>query len=56
MDEQSLWLGPLRRPLRFLAIGLIAAMGLVWLWLVIGILFFGSDVSMSTVSEAWRPC
>ena len=49
MDEQSLWLGPLRRPLRFLAIGLIAAMGLVWLWLVIGILFFGSDVSMSTV-------
>lgn len=49
MNAQSLWLGPLRRPLRLLTIGLLAAMGLVWLWLVLGVMFFGSDVSMSTV-------
>ncbi|SME91230.1 TRAP-type mannitol/chloroaromatic compound transport system, small permease component [Tistlia consotensis] len=49
MGEQSLWLGPLRRPMRFLMIGLIAALGLVWLWLVIGVLLLGSDVSMSTI-------
>lgn len=35
--------------MRFLMIGLIAAMGLIWLWLVIGVLFLGSDVSMSTI-------
>ena len=49
MDGQSLWLGPLRRPMRLLMIGLMVATGLVWLWLVIGVLFLGSDVSMSTI-------
>lgn len=47
METESLWLGPIRRPMQILMIALLAALCLVWLWLVIGILFLGSDVSMS---------
>ena len=49
METESLWLGPLRRPMQVLMIAIVAAICLIWLWLVVGILFFGSDVGMSTL-------
>jgi TRAP-type C4-dicarboxylate transport system permease small subunit len=49
MDTESLWLGPARQPMRLLMIGLAAAVGLVWLWLLVGVLFLGSDASMASL-------
>ncbi|MCB1494258.1 MAG: TRAP transporter small permease [Bauldia sp.] len=49
MEGQSLWLGALRRPMRYLMIGLLVLTGLIWLWLVVGTLFLGSDVNMQTI-------
>ena len=49
MERRSLWLGGLRRPMRLLTIGLLAALGLVWLWMLVGVMFLGSDTSMSSL-------
>jgi TRAP-type C4-dicarboxylate transport system permease small subunit len=49
MEPQGLWLGALRRPLRLVMLGLIAALVAIWLWLVIGVLFLGSDVDMAAL-------
>ncbi|MCB1486013.1 MAG: TRAP transporter small permease [Bauldia sp.] len=49
MDGQSLWLGPLRRPMWYLMVALLTVTGLIWLWLASGALFFGSDVNMQTI-------
>jgi len=49
MEDRSVWLGPLRKPLRLLMIGLVGAVALIWLWMIFGVLFLGSDTSMSTL-------
>lgn len=49
MDEKSLWLGPLRRPMRHLMIGLLGAFALVWLWLAFGAFFLDTGVTMQTI-------
>jgi TRAP-type C4-dicarboxylate transport system permease small subunit len=47
--QQGLWLGPLRQPMKRAMIGLLAVMAAIWVWLIFGVLFLGSDVSMSTI-------
>jgi TRAP-type C4-dicarboxylate transport system permease small subunit len=49
MEAQSLWLGSLRGPVRLVMIGFVLAVAAVWLWLLAGVLFMGSDVTMSTL-------
>jgi TRAP-type C4-dicarboxylate transport system permease small subunit len=34
MEQQSVWLGPMRRPVRLIAIGLTALVAVIFLWLV----------------------
>jgi TRAP-type C4-dicarboxylate transport system permease small subunit len=49
MEPQGLWLGALRRPLRLVMVGLVAALVVIWLCLVIGVLFLGSGIDMGTL-------
>ncbi|MFN3825751.1 MAG: TRAP transporter small permease subunit [Pseudorhodobacter sp.] len=46
MHEQSVWLGPLRQPVRLVAIGFTAAALLTCGWLIVNRLIFGSDIGM----------
>ena len=49
MENESLWLGPLRKPMKALMIVLVVAMALVWAWMVFGVLFLGSKTTMMTL-------
>ncbi|MEH6725782.1 MAG: TRAP transporter small permease [Hyphomicrobiales bacterium] len=44
--HQSLWLGSLRRPVRLLMIASILATTVLVLWVILGRMFFGSDIGM----------
>ncbi len=46
MDEQSVWLGSLRRPARLMMLFTIAVTFLTAGWLIVGQLFLGSNVGM----------
>ncbi len=46
MEKESVWLGPLRRPVRMIAIGLVAMTGLLYLWLIGNRMFVEDAIGM----------
>ncbi len=46
MENNSLWLGPLRRPVRMLALGSFGLTALIFVWLVFNQIFFDDAIGM----------
>lgn len=54
--HQSLWLGPLRRPVRLMMVASIVATAILVLWVILGRAFFGTDIGMKQfLSPAENP-